>query len=303
MSETSEALQRKINSARELKSVVRTMKGLAAASIVQYERAVLSLANYYSAVQLGLTVCVRETLTPDPRVVQRGASLGGPTAAIVFGSDQGLVGQFNDVLARFVVGQLEGSAGEKLVYVAGERICAQLEDLGMPPKQLYSVPNSVTAITPLINQILVDTEAFHEKGDIHIFHNRPRSRASYEPVRQRLLPFDEKWRRDLTQIEWPTRMLPQVMGSNELTIRALIREYLFVSLFKACAESLASENACRLAAMQRAERNIGNLLEELHSAFHRQRQSAIDEELFDVVSGFEVLADEEKARGGKEGKE
>jgi F-type H+-transporting ATPase subunit gamma len=38
-------------SARELKSVVRTMKGLAAASIVQYERAVLSLANYYSVIR------------------------------------------------------------------------------------------------------------------------------------------------------------------------------------------------------------------------------------------------------------
>src|SRR6516162_8834826 len=163
MSETSEALQRKINSARELKSVVRTMKGLAAASIGQYERAVLSLANYYSAVQLGLTVCVRETLTPDPRVIRGELSLGGPTAAIEFGSDQGLVGQFNDLLARFVVGQLEGSPGEKLVSVAGERICAQLEDLGMPPKQLYSVPNSVTAIRPLISQFLVDTEAFHKK--------------------------------------------------------------------------------------------------------------------------------------------
>ena len=79
------------------------------------------------------------------------------------------------------------------------------------------------------------------------------------------------------------------MGGGTATLRALIREYLFVSLFRACAESLASENASRLAAMQRAEKNIDELLESLNRTFHRLRQSGIDEELFDVVSGFEAL--------------
>ena len=79
------------------------------------------------------------------------------------------------------------------------------------------------------------------------------------------------------------------MGGETETLRALIREYLFVSLFRACAESLASENASRLAAMQRAEKNIGDLLEDLNGSFRRLRQSGIDEELFDVISGFEAL--------------
>jgi F-type H+-transporting ATPase subunit gamma len=79
-------------------------------------------------------------------------------------------------------------------------------------------------------------------------------------------------------------------NDQEPTLRALIREYFFVSLFRACAESLASENASRLAAMQRAEKNIDELQEELNRTFHRLRQSSIDEELFDVFSGFEILA-------------
>ena len=78
-------------------------------------------------------------------------------------------------------------------------------------------------------------------------------------------------------------------GGGTATLRALIREYLFISLFRACAESLASENASRLAAMQRADKNIDDLLENLHGTFHRLRQSGIDEELFDVISGFEAL--------------
>ena len=86
------------------------------------------------------------------------------------------------------------------------------------------------------------------------------------------------WRRDLTAIPWPTGNLPEVMNDSELTLRALVREYLFVSLFRACAESLASENASRLAAMQRAEKNIDELLEGLNQTFHRLRQSGIDED-------------------------
>ena len=79
------------------------------------------------------------------------------------------------------------------------------------------------------------------------------------------------------------------MGAGDGTLRALIREYLFISVFRACAESLASENASRLAAMERADKNIDELLENLRSTFHRLRQSGIDEELFDVISGFEAL--------------
>jgi len=130
--------------------------------------------------------------------------------------------------------------------------------------------------------------------ELHLFYNRPSSGAVYAPVSQRLLPLDDSWRRKLAELPWPTGNLPEVMGVGTATLRALIREYLFVSLFRACAESLASENASRLAAMQRADKNIGELLEDLNGAFHRLRQSGIDEELFDVISGFEALSAKNK---------
>lgn len=82
------------------------------------------------------------------------------------------------------------------------------------------------------------------------------------------------------------------MRNKTGTLRELIREHLFISLLRACAESLASENASRLAAMERAEKNIKYPLENLQCTFHRLRQGGVDEELFDVVSGFEALAAE-----------
>ena len=47
--------------------------------------------------------------------------------------------------------------------------------------------------------------------------------------------------------------------------------------------------------MQRAEKNIDDLLENLLGTFHRLRQSSIDEELFDVISGFEALSAKHRA--------
>ncbi len=112
-------------------------------------------------------------------------------------------------------------------------------------------------------------------AELHLFYNRHKSRATYEPVSQRLLPLDETWQRDLVKLPWPTKnVLPEVFGDSTETLRALISEYLFVSLFRACAESLASENASRLAAMQRADKNIDELLDDLRGSFYRVRQAA-----------------------------
>ena len=77
--------------------------------------------------------------------------------------------------------------------------------------------------------------------------------------------------------------------------RALVREYLFVSLYKACAESLASENASRLAAMQRAEKNIDDLVGTLNQTFRRLRQTSIDEELFDVTIRLRIFVQRKDA--------
>lgn len=203
------------------------------------------------------------------------------------------MGRFNDRVADFALKALAALPGTPRIWAVGERVHARLADAGLPLAGLFTVPNSVQAITPLVGQILVENETRPDPGaitELHLFYNRPTSGAIYEPIQQRLLPLDQTWRRELTEAPWPTQNLPEIVGGDDITLRALIREYLFVSLFRACAESLASENASRLAAMQRADKNIDELLEDLNGTFHRLRQSGIDEELFDVISGFEALA-------------
>jgi F-type H+-transporting ATPase subunit gamma len=297
MSDTTASLRRKIGGAGDLQSVVRTMKSVAASSIGQFENAVLALAEYYRTVELGLGECLRES-GPAPLMTQRKRqTVAGTIGAVVFGSDQGLVGQFNDVVADYAIKTLATLPGKPQVWAVGERVHARLADAGLPLLGLFPVPNSVKAITPLVGQIQIESESHRAKGEysrLYVFHNRPQSGALYEPVSQRLLPLDAEWQQGLARVRWPTGNLPEVLCGGTATLLALIREYLFISLFRACAESLASENASRLAAMQRADKNIDELLEDLKGKFHRMRQSGIDEELFDVISGFEALSVEEK---------
>jgi len=292
MSDTTESLRRKISSAGDLQSVVRTMKALAASSIGQYEASVLALGDYYRTVALGLGASLRASEPATSFMGRSPPASRDATNAIVFGSDQGLVGQFNDVVADFAIKSLAALSGDIQVWAVGERVHGRLTDAGLPLLGLFNVPNSVQAITPLVGQIQIESEVRRAASGalgLWVFHNRPLSGALYEPVGQRLLPLDRQWSQGLVDVRWPTANLAEVMGGGGATLRVLVREYLFISLFRACAESLASENASRLAAMERADKNINDLLEALHVTSHQLRQSGIDEELFDVISGFEAL--------------
>ncbi|MEO8387480.1 F0F1 ATP synthase subunit gamma [Polaromonas sp.] len=302
MSDSIAALRRKISGASDLRAVVRTMKALAASSISDYERSVLALADYDRMVSLGLGECFRQAQLDPTAVPERlRAAASDPIGVIVFGSDQGLVGPFNDVIVEHVVHTLAGLSGRVQVWAVGERVQASLKDAGLDVQGMYVVPGSVEAIAPLVAQIQIDIEARPAKSSpsqvrqIHIFHNRPLAASLYEPVSQRLLPLDATWQQGLTAVPWPGKMRAEVLDHGATTLRGLIREYLFISLFRACAESRASEHASRLAAMERADRNIKDLLEHLQSSFHRLRQGSIDEELFDVTAGYEALTKSEMA--------
>jgi len=291
VSDTTASLRRKIAMAADLQSVVRTMKAVAASSIGQYESSVRALADYYRTVQLGLSVALRDNGHAPPTALQKKTRYVG---IVVFGSDQGLVGQFNETAVEYARSVITPMSEIPHVWAVGERLGARLRDAGLAIAGRFAVPNSVEAISPLVTQILTSTEApqgeVDQIAELHLVFNRRAQGSAYAPTRQRLLPLDEDWRSTLSTVRWPTQSLPEVVGSRTIAVRALIREYVFVSLFRACAESLASENASRLAAMERAEKNIDELLENLNGTFHRLRQRNIDEELFDVISGYEALA-------------
>jgi len=290
MSESAAGLRHKIDSAAELHSIVRTMKTVAAANIGRYGNAVAALDEYYRTVQLGLSACFNQKPAWTPTVRRKEPN---QACLIVFGSSQGLVGPFNNAMLEFVTNSIAQMPGNKVLWTVGEQINALLGQSAMQVGASFDLPNSVSGITLLLEQILVQIERHLEQGDIDqviLCYNHPLSGEMYAPASQCLLPLDEAWRRNLTATDWPTNNLPEVVNDAGQTQMAFLREYLFVSIFRACAQSQESENISRLAAMQRAEKNIDELLDALDKNYHRIRQSNIDEELFELISGFEALA-------------
>ncbi len=286
------SLHRQINSVADLQSVVRTMRALAASSIGQYAQSVRALTDYDRTVQLGLRACLRGAATSALQPRRPVSAVTRTVNALVFGSDQGLVGRFNEAVADHAIAALAELPAAPQVWAVGERVHARLVDAGMSPVGRFEVPTSVEGITPLVAQILVQTQSrgrHSADSELRLYYNSPVQGAGHASVSQQLLPLNEDWRRAHAERPWPGQNLPQVIGGGE-TLGALIREFLFVSLFRACAESLASENASRLAAMERADRNIDELLGTLRGDFHRLRQNGIDEELFEVLAGFEALS-------------
>ncbi len=295
--EALESLKRTIHVTRELQSLVKTMKVLAGLNIRQYERAAHAVAEYNRTVEMGLQIVLRGL--PEPFPAARPAP-AGRLGAIVFGSDQGMCGTLNDAIvthAARALSRLARRHPDQAVAAVGVRAAAQLENEGRAPEAVLPVPGSVSGIGPAVHDLLARVEEWRGRGIgmVVLFHCRLVTGVFYRPRGLRLLPVDAEWIRGLQARRWPTRVLPTYFLDTEQLLHALLREYLFVSMYRAAAESLASENAARLASMQVAERNIEDRLKALTSEFHQSRQAAVTSELLDIISGFEALKGKTRA--------
>jgi F-type H+-transporting ATPase subunit gamma len=290
--QTIESLRRKIKSTQDLLSVVKTMKALAAVSIRQYQKAVESLVDYNDTVERGLQIVLKSQeeaqASPAPIPV-------GKTGIIVFGSDQGLCGQFNAQVVAHALDEMRSLKvpdESRYILTVGERVKDHMERADQVIYDNLTTPSSTAGITPMVQEIVMILQEWHfvlHIQHIYLCYNHYLSGASFRPHTLRLLPVDRTWLEGLKAKKWESKTLPLFTMGFDALFASLIREYLFVSLYRAFTESLASENASRLAAMQNAEKNIQDHLEEIFADYHRQRQMTITEELLDIVSGYEAM--------------
>ena len=139
--DTLQNLRSKKEGAKDLKSVVSAMKAMAASNIVQYETAVSSLADYFHTIALGIIAYFKADKIEA--INEKSASKNKPeelVCAIVFGSDQGLVAQFNDSMANFVSTSLNALPGKKEIWAVGERVKLLLSDEVLTVSKFYPFP-------------------------------------------------------------------------------------------------------------------------------------------------------------------
>ena len=290
---TLNALNKKIKTANDLLSVVKTMKNLAAVNIRRYERAVESLEQYITTIDMGWQIFFRS----DTAILRKAA--GKSAVCMVIGSDQGMCGQFNEILISHAVKEakrLKEKNFDLTFWSLGEKISRSLADRKYSIGNHFSVAESLSGINAQVQVVIQQIESWQGSRRLehfYICHNILTKRGGYKQIFYRLLPLDKEWADQYTSKKWPGRCLPQMDLPQQEMFTHLFRQYLFISLYRAFVQSLAGENLARLMAMQAAEKNIQEMEENLLVLFRAQRQAGITNELLDISSGFEALSEEE----------
>lgn len=288
-----ESIRRKIESAQDLHSVVKTMKALAAVNIRAYEKAVQAIGHFHQNIETGIQVILKNNpeILKKPNIRQT-----SQTGLIIFGAQRGMAGNFNMPNITAVDQWIETQELERksglISCAVGDRISEQLKDIGIFSNDALDFPSFRYHLDDTIQKLLLIIEEWRFKenvASIYLFYNHPTGGSSFEPTYFQLYPLDTDWLQELTEKEWPSRSIPMYTISWSELFNRLIRQYFYISIYRAFIESMSSENASRLAAMQKAEQNIEERLEDLDAQFNHQRQNAITEELLDIIAGFEAL--------------
>jgi F-type H+-transporting ATPase subunit gamma len=190
-----ESIKRQINTCKDLQSVVKTMKALAALSLRQYEKAVEALVDYTRTVEMGLQVVLHHQ---NPNKLNSKLDQEG-VGMIIFGSDQGMCGQFNDQIVQYTLKHLktlETPPENQKIITIGSRLISFLETANIEINQQFFIPGSVNGITTLIQEILVTIDQWQQQKPIErllLFYNQPHKKNVYIPVIKQLLPLDHTW--------------------------------------------------------------------------------------------------------------
>jgi len=225
----------------------------------------------------------------------------------VFGSDHGLCGRFNVDIAGYVRRHIEEPAlahNDYRLLAVGAQAAARLGQDGYAIDLCLPLPGLAEQITGTVQRILMHVDAWREHDrcrTVRVFYNRRDGQSLHTPAEQKLLPLDRRDVQGFRNDPWPSRRLPIFTMDRTVLLSRLVRQYLFITLFRACAESQASEHASRVAAMQSAEGSIAEKLDDTMMSFRRARQRAITAELMDVITGYEASHAQGRGAFGPDG--
>ncbi len=288
---------RKLETAASLGKLVTTMKGLASVRVHQYRRTMRAL----DASTETLDLAARALLYLHPELAATQPSLEPSSTTVVFGSDRGLCGAFNDRMARFAAGDiagiddLDGEGASVRVVAIGRRLARRLRRAGRIPDALLSAPSSLDAVDAAVADLLDFVDA-HRQPDresrLRLVYARPVGSTLFEPCIVQVLPIDSGWMHHLAGRPWETRRLPMELSDPRQLLRGLIRQRTALAIVKAFGSSLAAENAARLAAMEAASHNVDERLARLRARHQAARQAAVTAELLDIQSAAAVLEEE-----------
>jgi F-type H+-transporting ATPase subunit gamma len=274
-------IERHVSSIEELQRIVGAIRGIASMRVQEALRALTSVRQYGSA----LAVAVREALAivADERIAPGASQRIGRRSIVVFTSEHGFVGGFNERLIEAAT--VKPERGDTLLIV-GNRGAALARDLGLAVTSTQAMATRLASVPEVVQRVqegLYPRIASAEIMRAEVVFGSHQGSGATAIERRQLFPLDLSARRERSE-PVPLHDLPAAELLERLTA-----EYILSQLTEAATESLAAENAARFAAMEAAHDNVGKKLQALRLDASRARQEEVTTELLDLVIGQQAV--------------
>jgi F-type H+-transporting ATPase subunit gamma len=282
-----QGLRRKIGSIKNTQKITKAMKMVAAAKLKRAQERILAARPYAKkmAVVLG-SLASRANRQAHPLLRK---STGNRFELLVVTSDRGLCGAFNTNILRKAVEflrQKQEAGCTVTVSVVGRKgrdffrrrtWTRRQEWVGVFDRLSYE--HALDIGGDIVQQFTSGT--FDE---LHIVYNEFKSVIQQRVVVEKLLPI-ESLDQETEKLGGGYLFEPD----EEELLKVLLPKHIEVQTFHALMESAAAELGARMAAMDGATRNAGELIQKLTLYYNKTRQAAITKELMDIVGGAEAL--------------
>ena len=278
-------IRRRIRSVKNTQQLTKAMKTVSAAKLRRAQDRVLSARPYaeqLKRVLANLTARIENVSHPLLEV--------RPEERLLFTvvtADRGLCGAFNANILRAAAGFLREHAAQKVTLsTAGRKGRDFFRRRGMSIRSEF-----VNIFSKLdyghardIAEMIVQAYSSAEVDAVYIVYNEFKSVIQQRIVVEKVLPL----RRSQLEESAPQREYIFEEPPQEIFNRLLPR-YVEVQIYRALLESAAAEHGARMASMDTASRNAGEMIDILTLNMNRIRQAAITKEIIEVVSGAGAL--------------
>jgi F-type H+-transporting ATPase subunit gamma len=295
-----QSVRRKIDSVKKTQKITKAMKMVAASKLKRTQNRILAARPY--------ALKMRETIRNLSRRVNREAhpllrkreGAHRNVIVTVVTSDRGLCGAFNANILRTAVNalkELESRGVKAEVAVVGRK------GRDFFRRRDWKVRREVVDIFDKLSfeHGMVMGEEFPAIAEyvaghidaVYVIYNEFKSAIQQRVVIEQLLPFD--WVVEITSakdLDLVTDAVPggyQYEPSEDELLRDLLHRNFHVQAYRVLLESSAAEQGARMAAMDGATRNAGELIKKLTTYYNKTRQGVITKELMDIVGGAEAL--------------
>ena len=285
-----QALRRKIGSVKNTQKITKAMKMVAASKLRRAQHRILAFRPYGQELRRVLAnLSGRVNQSVHPLFQKRPIKIIQVT---VVTSDRGLCGAFNMNVIRKalqLIQKCEESAAKVIIGVVGRKGNDYFRRRHWPIRDAnVNVFDRLTyehALEVGLAAVEAFTEGVFDEG--YIVYNEFKNVVQQQVVAEKVFPIEPLEEFGAAEAQSGGGYLYE--PDQEELLAALLPKYAQGQVYRILLESLAAEQAARMAAMDGATRNAGELIKQLSLKYNRSRQEAITKELMDIVGGAEAL--------------